>query len=55
MDFLNSKPGRELSEEYGIKTNWQALIKRYNNTASINEVETLPLNLPLPNYFELLK
>ena len=56
MDFLNSKPDRELSEEYGIKTNWQALIKRYNdNTASVNEVETLPINLPLPNYLELLE
>ena len=56
MDFLNSEPNKELSEEYGIKTNWQVLIHRYNeNTAEGNGLPKLPINLPLPNYLELLE
>ena len=56
MNFLNSPidKNEEYFREIGVKTNWQRLINRYNeNTTVGNELEKLPLDLPIPNYMEL--
>lgn len=48
------KKHKEKGVEDDIKTNWQFLIQRYNDNTGDIRNESLPLDLPMPDYMEII-